>query len=302
MLRDADMAMYVAKRGGGNRVAVADESVRESGIHQLDLEIELRQALGSGQLRAWYQPLVDPQREPVALEALIRWQHPTRGLLAPGQFLPAAKSAGLLAELSTAVLAEAARDVADWNRRRLATGQAPLVVHVNCVEEQLMDTGFADVVGSYLADSGLDPHSLLLEISEETALDRLPASLPTLDLLRSGGVRFSIDDFGFGNSSLTMVRRVGDVAELKIDKSIVDGLALASPKQTDLAVVRSIVEFCETQHITVVAEGIEEEHQFSQLVGLGVELFQGYLFHRPQPAEKLDSLLAPGRIANLISY
>ncbi len=293
LLRDADMAMYVAKRGGGNRVAVADDEVRVAGATQLDVEIELRRALGSGQLRAWYQPLVDRRRNVVALEALIRWEHPTRGLLSPGLFLPAAKTAGLLAELSTAVLSEAARDVSDWNRLRSEAGLAPLVVHVNCVEEQLMDTGFADVVGSYLVDTGLDPHSLLLEISEETALDRLPASLPTLDLLRRSGVRFSIDDFGFGNSSLTMVRRVGEVAELKIDKSIVDGLALASPLATDLAVVRSIVDFGRTQKITIVAEGIEEEHQFSQLVGLGVDLFQGYLFHRPQPAHQLHALLAP---------
>jgi diguanylate cyclase (GGDEF)-like protein len=293
LLSDADMAMYVAKRGGGNRVAVADEAVRRSTTSQLDLEIELRKALGSGHLRAWYQPLINRNRDVVALEALIRWQHPTRGLLSPGVFLPAAKGAGLLAELSTVVLAEAARDVARWNRRRTEAGLPELIVHVNCVEEQLMDSGFADVVGSYLAATGLAPRCLLLEISEETALDRLPASLPTLDLLRSGGVRFSIDDFGFGNSSLTMIRRVGEVAELKIDKSIVDGLALSSPVAADVAVITSIVEFCGTQGITVVAEGVEEEHQFIQLVGLGVELYQGYLFHRPQPADHLDALLLP---------
>jgi EAL domain-containing protein (putative c-di-GMP-specific phosphodiesterase class I) len=212
-------------------------------------------------------------------------------------FLPAAKDAGLLAELSTVVLAEAARDVARWNRLRTEAGLDELVVHVNCVEEQLMDSGFADVVGSYVAATGLSARSLLLEISEETALDRLPASLPTLDLLRGAGIRFSIDDFGFGNSSLTMIRRVGEVAELKIDKSIVDGLALASPTAADVAVITSIVEFCANQGITVVAEGIEEEQQFGQLRELGVQLYQGYLFHRPQPADQLDGLLTPNSLA-----
>ncbi len=196
------------------------------------------------------------------------------------------------------MLARACEDVARWNERRAEAGLAPLVVHVNTVEEQLLDSGFADVVGAYLQASGLDPACLLLEISEETALDRLPATVPTLDLLRSGGVRFSIDDFGFGNSSLTMVRRVGEVAELKLDKSIVDGLAPGtSPEGADHAAVRAIIEFARAQMITVVAEGIEHEEQFALLSSLGVELFQGYLFHRPQPAAALDALLAPSRTA-----
>lgn len=297
LLGDADIAMYAAKRGGGNRVAVAGDELRREGAGQLDLEIALRAALGTGQIRAWFQPLVDQNARIRALEALVRWEHPERGVLAPGLFLPAAKSAGLLAELSTVVLAQSCTQVAQWNEQRRDAGLEPIVVHVNCVEEQLTDGGFADVVMAYVTMSGIDPQCLILEISEETALERLPATLPTLALLRSQGIRFSIDDFGFGNSSLTMVRRIGQVAEIKLDKSIVDGFGGGGDVSADTAMIRAIADFAADQHITLVAEGIEHEIQFDILRGLGVELFQGYLFSKPRPPESLDSVLtSDGRL------
>ena len=293
LLRDADVAMYAAKRGGGNRMAVADAALRAEGGGRLDMELALREALVSGGFEAWYQPIVGPDREIRALEALIRWNHPQRGLLTPGEFLPVAKEAGLLAELSTVVLSRACRDVARWNAERASQGMGPLLVHVNCVEEQLMDSGFPEVVGSYLRASGLPPEDLLLEISEETAMDRLPADLPTLHQLRYLGVRFSLDDFGFGNSSLTMVRQLGDLAELKLDKSIVDSFDGPAAAGADLAVARAIVDFAHGQGIAVVAEGVETQTQFDVLRSLGVELFQGYLFHRPAPATRLETVLVP---------
>ena len=294
MLRDADLAMYAAKRGGGHRLAVADDDLRAEGSGQLDLELALRRALGSDELQAWYQPIVNTDRQICAVEALIRWQHPERGLLAPGAFLPAAKAAGLLAELSTVVLWRSCIDVARWNCERMACGLAPIVVHVNCVEEQLMDSGFPEVVGSYLRSSGLEPSQLLLEISEETAMDRLPRDLPTLHQLRFLGVRFSLDDFGFGHSSLTMVRQVGKVAEIKLDKSIIDSCAdRGEGAGADLAAARAITDFAAARGISVVAEGVETDEQFAVLQTLGVGLFQGYLFHRPQTAEQLQHLLVP---------
>ncbi len=301
LLRDADMAMYLAKRGGGNRVAVAGDEVLQSGADQLNLEIGLRAALGTGQLRAWYQPIVGVNREVEALEALVRWEHPERGLLAPGVFLPAAKSAGLLAEISSVVLGQACNEVARWNNIRIEHHLKPLVVHVNCVEEQLLDPSFADVAATYVRTSGIDPKCLMLEISEETALERLPATVPTLELLKAIGIRFSLDDFGFGNSSLTMVRQLGDVSELKIDKSIVDGLAsTAQSSEADLAIVRAVSEFARNRGISVVAEGIEQEHQFNVLKSLGVELFQGYLFFRPQPVAALERILVGAPISERI--
>ncbi len=298
LLRDADLAMYAAKRDGGNRVHVATDELRESSGGQLDIELELRAAFGTGQLVAWYQPLVDRHDEIRALEALVRWQHPTRGLLSPGLFLPAAKRAGLLAEISTDVLSQVCRDVATWNRQRIDQGNDPIIVHVNCVEEQLMDPSFADVVGSYLASSGLNPAHLLLEISEETAMDRLPKGLPTIQSIRAMGVRFSLDDFGFGNASLTMVRQLGGVAEIKIDKSIVDGLANPTgPDPADIAVIEAVRKFADDQGIVLVAEGIEQQQQRDLLIDLGVDLMQGYLFFRPNTPEHTQALLIPQQSA-----
>jgi diguanylate cyclase (GGDEF)-like protein len=295
VLRDADLAMYGAKREGGNCVHVVTEELRRSGGGQLDLELELRAAFGTGQLVAWYQPLVDCNEEIHALEALVRWQHPTKGLLNPGSFLPAAKRAGLLAELSTDVLSQVCREVSEWNRQRIERSERPVIVHVNCVEEQLMDLSFADVVGTYLSATGMNPAHLLLEISEETAMDRLPKGIPTVQAIRAMGVKFSLDDFGFGNASLTMVRQLGGVAEIKLDKSIVDGLAgVAGPDAADLAVIKAVRKFATDQHIVLVAEGIEQPEQRDLLITLGIDLMQGYLFHKPQPADRIaDLLLSP---------
>ncbi len=296
LLRDADLAMYAAKRGGGNRLAVVNDDLRASGSGQLDLELGLRRAFGSNQLVAWYQPIVDEQREIRALEALVRWNHPDRGLMFPGAFLPAAKSAGLLAELSTSVLSQVCRDVPVWNAERVAAGLEPLVVHVNCVEEQLMDATFADVVASYLAEGGMNPAHLVLEVSEETALDRLPKGLPTIESLRAMGVRFSLDDFGFGNASLTMVRQLGGVAEIKLDKSIIDSLAPSEVTgSADIAVIRAVAEFAKAQHVILVAEGVEHEEQRTALLELGVDLFQGYLFSKPLPPGRIADLIRPDR-------
>jgi EAL domain-containing protein (putative c-di-GMP-specific phosphodiesterase class I) len=133
--------------------------------------------------------------------------------------------------------------------------------------------------------------ALLPEISEETALDRLPKGLPTLHQLRALGIRFSLDDFGFGNSSLTMMRELGDVAEIKLDKSIVDNVASGSGDDADVAVARAVIGFAKAQGISIVAEGIEEEAQWTALGAMGADLFQGYMFHRPMPAEQVEQVL-----------
>ncbi len=302
LLRDADLAMYAAKHEGGNRVSVITEELRTASGGQLDIELDLRRAFGTTQLEAWYQPLVNHRDEIVGLEALVRWQHPTKGLLSPAVFLPAAKRAGLLGEVSTIVLSQVCVDVSEWNRQRVLAGQPPVIVHVNCVEEQLMDVSFADVVAAYLASSGMDPAHLLLEISEETAMDRLPKGLPTMKALRSLGVRFSLDDFGFGNASLTMVRQLGGVAEIKLDKSIVDGLAeVDGPNEADLSVIQAVKKFASDQGITLVAEGIELASQRDLLVGIGVDVLQGYLFYRPQPRAITEQLLLISDGVSLVS-
>jgi diguanylate cyclase (GGDEF)-like protein len=309
LLRDADIAMYAAKRNGGSRVAVADDELRRAGTGQLDLEIGIRHALANGEFIPFFQPIVDEHGNLHSFEALIRWQRPTGELVSPFQFLPAAKAAGLLGEVSTYMISAVCPYISTWNNERILRGEHPLTVHINCVEEQLIDLGFPDVVAALLTHYGVDPSWVMLEVSEETAVDRIPRGTPTLQSLRSMGVRFSLDDFGFGNSSLTMLRELGDVAELKLDKSIVDDIAKNVTRDEfgtlrpnlgfDGDVVEAILGFARRRGITIVAEGIEQPEQWEVLKHLGVQLFQGYLFNRPLPAEHATELALSERILSL---
>jgi diguanylate cyclase (GGDEF)-like protein len=309
LLRDADIAMYAAKRSGGSRVAVADDELRRAGTGQLDLEIGIRNALAKSEFVPYFQPIVDEYGDLHSFEALIRWQRSTGELVSPGLFLPAAKAAGLLGEVSTSMIALVCPYIAEWNTARIARGEHPLTVHINCVEEQLVDLGFPDVVAALLTHYGVDPSWVMLEVSEETAMDRIPRGTPTLQALRSLGVRFSLDDFGFGNSSLTMLRELGEVSELKLDKSIVDDIAKNATRDeygrlrpelgSDGDVVDAILGFARRRGITIVAEGIEQPEQWEVLKHLGVTLFQGYLFNRPLPAEHATQLAIPEQVLTL---
>ena len=292
LLGDADIAMYAAKRAGGSRVAVANDELRKAGSGQLDLEIGIRNALAHGEFVPYFQPIVNEEGHLHSFEALIRWRRPDGELMSPGAFLPAAQTAGLLAEVSTSVLASVCPYVAEWNTARVRKGMEPLTVHVNCVEGQLMDFGFPDVVASLLSHHGVDPSWIMLEVSEETALDKIARGTPTLQSLRSIGIRFSLDDFGFGNSSLTMLRELGEVAELKLDKSIVDDIANAGIGG-DADVVDAILGFARRRNITIVAEGVEQIAQWEALKVLGVQLYQGFLFARPLPPD-IAALWAAG--------
>jgi diguanylate cyclase (GGDEF)-like protein len=287
MLRDADIAMYAAKRAGGKQLAVADDELRRRGSGQLDLEIGLRNALATGQFVPFFQPIVTETGELHSFEALVRWIKPSGELVFPNDFLPAAKQAGLLGELSTAMIALVCPILARWNAERATQGLHPLQIHINCVEEQLCDLRFPETVATILAEHNVDPSWILLEVSEETALDRIPRGTPTLQALRALGVRFSLDDFGFGNSSLTMLRELGEVAELKLDKSIVDDIAVTGIG-ADADVVDTILGFAQRRGITIVAEGVEHQEQWDVLRGLGVQLFQGYLFSKPVPEAKAE--------------
>jgi diguanylate cyclase (GGDEF)-like protein len=288
MLRDADIAMYAAKRAGGKQLAVADDDLRRRGSGQLDLEIGLREALTTGQFVPYFQPIVTDTGELHSFEALVRWVKPSGELVFPNDFLPAAKQAGLLGELSTAMISLVCPIIARWNTERATRGMHPLQIHINCVEEQLCDLSFPEVVASILAEHQVDPAWVLLEVSEETAMDRIPRGTPTLQALRTLGVRFSLDDFGFGNSSLTMLRELGEVAELKLDKSIVDDVAVTGIG-ADADVVDTILGFAHRRGITIVAEGVEHQEQWDVLRGLGVQLFQGYLFSKPVPEELAET-------------
>ena len=284
LLREADAAMYEAKRTGSDVVVYA-EHLGARAVARADSEQRLRQAIDGGELLAHYQPIL-ADGEVVAVEALARWQHPERGLLAPGAFLEDARHAGLLSRLGETVLREACAQTAAWNRDRLR----PLRVQVNVAEQQLLDAAFPGVVAAVVAETGLDPRLLTLEITEDVALERLGPELSVLRQLRALGVTLSVDDFGLGRSTFAALRALDMVSELKIDRSFVSGIDAST---TDQALVRAMVGLAGEVGLHVVAEGVETPAELRELSRLGVHTVQGFHLARPAAASDVELLLAP---------
>ena len=284
LIRDADTAAYWAKARGRARHELFDEELRRRADARLDIEQELRLALERDELVPYYQPVVSTTTgEVLGLEALVRWEHPTRGVLAPGAFIEVALETGLIVPLGRRVLELALRDLAVWD----ALGPARPWVSVNIDAQQLHLDGFADDVAGVLRDTGTDPDRLKLELTENAFLDL--ASVEATHRLRALGVRLAVDDFGTGYSSLHYLRRL-PVDVLKIDRSFVEDLS-ADP-QAD-AVVRAIVELSHTMGLTVVAEGVETAEQSATLAAIGCDASQGFLIARPMPAGSVLAHLGP---------
>ncbi|HUY21453.1 MAG TPA: EAL domain-containing protein [Acidimicrobiales bacterium] len=287
MLRNADVAMYRAKELGPSRIEVyrADDESRT--IRRLRTSNELHRALERDELELHYQPMVDLHDETmVGIEALVRWHHPTRGLLLPGEFIALAEDSGLIVPLGAWVLREACRQTALWEQRRAEAGQdtARLNISVNVSAQQLADSTFPRQVASALGEPGLDPDKLWLEITESTLMSTGDATAETLAALRALGLHLEIDDFGTGYSSLSYLKRL-PVETLKIDRSFVDELDCDSD---DVAIVRAIVALGESLGLAVVAEGIERTTQATELQDIGCHLAQGYLYGFPRPAWALE--------------
>jgi EAL domain-containing protein (putative c-di-GMP-specific phosphodiesterase class I) len=284
LIRDADTAAYWAKSRGRARHELFDEELRRRADARLDIEQELRLALERDELVPYYQPVVCTTTGAVlGLEALVRWEHPTRGVLAPGAFIEVALETGLIVPLGRRVLERACRDLAVWD----TLGPARPWVSVNIDAQQLHLEGFADDVADVLRDTGTDPDRLRLELTENAFLDL--ASVEATHRLRALGVRLAVDDFGTGYSSLHYLRRL-PVDVLKIDRSFVEDLS-ADP-QAD-AVVRAIVELSHTMGLTVVAEGVETAEQSATLAAIGCDASQGFLIARPMPAGAVPAHLGP---------
>ena len=291
MVRDADAAMYHAKQRGRARYEIFNASMRRSALDRLRIEGELRQAIERGELRLHYQPVVDLRSgEIAAVEALLRWQHPERGLLGPGEFVPVAEDSGLIVPLGKWVLREAIRRADHWRALR-PEPPAPLVVSVNLSARQLVEPDFVSTVARMLDEAGLDPRQLALEITESQLMEDPLASAETLSALRELGVRPVLDDFGTGYSSLGYVKHF-PLEFLKLDRSFVAELG-----ERDAVIVGAVVEMSRALEARVVAEGIETETQLEQVIALGCDLAQGYYFARPVPPERIDELLleAPWR-------
>jgi len=284
LLRDADDAMYKAKRQGPNIVELFDDALRATASSRLRVLNDIRHAAADDELRLYYQPVFQLDREiPVGVEALVRWQHPVRGLVAPDDFIPLAETSGLMPTIGAWVMQEACRQASEWPRPR--DGLAPQMA-VNVSGRQLMKTsGLIESVRDALDSSGIDPTSLILEVTESALMADAEAALTVVNELKSLGVRIAIDDFGIGYSSLLYLKRF-PVDIVKIDKSFVAGLGREA---ADLAIVRSVIELAIAFGISAVAEGIETREQLAILQDLGCSFGQGWLWSPAVPAPRLIS-------------
>jgi diguanylate cyclase (GGDEF)-like protein len=286
LLRNADVAMYRAKRSGeGGAYEIFEPSMHAAVVERLEVEADLRRAIERDELVLHYQPLIElSSGRVVGLEALLRWAHPRRGLVMPFEFIPLAEETRLIGELGRWALREACRQAALWRDDPQTGGPW---VSVNLSGLQLLDDSLDADVAVALADSGLDPAGLVLEITETVLVQDVAAAVERLENLRALGVSIAIDDFGTGYSSLRYIRRFpADI--LKIAKPFVDGLH----DETDAALVHTIIALADSLGLRTVAEGIEDSEQLERLCDLGCALGQGYLFARPLAPEGATALLA----------
>jgi diguanylate cyclase (GGDEF)-like protein/PAS domain S-box-containing protein len=288
LLRDADAAMYRAKADGKGRWALFDEAMRSSARSRLETENALHRALERSELRVFYQPIIELGGGTCSgAEALVRWQHPDRGLVGPDAFIELAEETGLIVPIGEWVLNEACRQLMEWR----ASGQVSetFSMAVNLSARQLAQADLVSRVADALARTGAPPEQVCLEITESVLMAE--TTIEAIDALRALGVRLSIDDFGTGYSSLGYLRRF-PVDSVKVDRSFVDGLGTESE---DSAIVAAVVGLGHALGLSVVAEGVETERQLAELGALGCDRAQGFFFARPQPADVFASIVADAR-------
>src|SRR5205823_11472006 len=285
LLRDADLAMYRAKERGRSRYEIFEVTMGARARLRLDLESELRRALENDELVLHFQPEVSLRSgRIIGAEALVRWEHPERGLLMSDEFMPMAEETGLIQPVGRLVMQKACAQAAE-GQQKFGIG-APTRVAVNVSGRQL-PTLVRDVA-RVLGRSGLDPRSLVLEITESVVMDDPEAVIPTFEALRQMGVSLAIDDFGTGYSSLSWLKHF-PISTLKLDKSFVQGLGV---DPADRAIAQSVVTMAECLDVTVTAEGIETAAQAEELVRLGCRNGQGFHFAVPEPPDIVGVLLA----------
>ncbi|HEX2270834.1 MAG TPA: EAL domain-containing protein [Pyrinomonadaceae bacterium] len=286
ILRDADTAMYRAKENGKARYELFDHDMHARAVSRLQLESDLRQAVEKNEFLVFYQPIVCLQTGRLAgFEALVRWNHPRRGLVSPADFIPVAEETGLIVPISEWVMAEACARVREW--QIASPSHRSLSLSVNLSARQVAQANILDKIKEALDNSKLPPHCLKLEITESVVMENAEAAAMMFKQLRSLGVQLSIDDFGTGYSSLSYLHRF-PLNYLKIDRSFVTRLTT----ENDNAIVRTISTLARNLGMEVIAEGIETEEQYRQLRMLGCEYGQGYLFSQPVGNEGVLLLLA----------
>jgi predicted signal transduction protein with EAL and GGDEF domain len=276
LFKQADLAMYQAKAAGRNTLRFFNPAMQAQVMARTSLEADLRWALQHEEFVLFYQPQVDAQGQTLGFEALVRWQHPMRGMVPPGDFIAAAESCGAILSLGRWIVHTACQQLVDW------AGQAPQnqwTIAVNVSARQFRQADFVTQLQTALAQTGANPKRLELELTESQLLDDVPGVVGKMDALRALGVRLSLDDFGTGYSSLALLKRL-PLNQLKIDQAFVRDM-LVDPQ--DAAIIRAIVTMGESLSLDVIAEGVELNEQRDALLALGCKHFQGYLFGRPAP-------------------
>jgi diguanylate cyclase (GGDEF)-like protein len=290
LLRNADVAMYTAKDLGKNRVATFEPTMHAAIVARHELSAELSRSLGRGELALLYQPIIDLRSGvSTGVEALVRWRHPTRGLLGPNEFIPLAEETGVIVALGTWVLEEACRQVAEWSGSG-GVGRS-LALTVNLSAQQLQEADFTERLGQILERTGLDPNQLVLEMTETAIFHDTTSTIARLEATRALGVRIAIDDFGTGYSSLGYLRRFqADI--LKVAKEFIG----RADRPDEWPFAAAIVALGRALGMTIIAEGIEEPGQLAKLRELGCHLGQGYLFSLPLDPEEASAFLASGPV------
>jgi diguanylate cyclase (GGDEF)-like protein len=291
LMGDADAAMYRAKRRHGDRYVVFDETMRQEITERLATETGLRRALECDELALHYQPIISATfDEIVGFEALLRWQHPERGMVPPLDFIPVAEHTGLIVPIGRWVLRRACRDASRWGTLARDPARAPYV-SVNLSARQFAQPGIVDAVTQTLEETGLEPERLALEVTESAVMEDLDEPDETLRELKALGVRLFLDDFGTGYSSLSYLQRF-PIDMLKVDRSFVSGIDQGDGK---LPILGAVVGMARALGMEVVAEGVETGEQLERLRNLGCELAQGFYFAGPTPLEDLEEMVASGR-------
>jgi EAL domain-containing protein (putative c-di-GMP-specific phosphodiesterase class I) len=288
LMRRADIAMYRSKSEGKDRHEVFSVGMNHA-LERLQMEEDLRRAIEREEFRVYYQPQVLLETgETVAFEALVRWKHPERGLLAPSEFIPLAEETGLIVHLGGWVLAEACRQ-ARLFREQILPG-APPMMYVNLSACQFRHPELVEGISAILSETETDPHSLALEITESVMMEQRLAVMDILRALKDLGVTLVMDDFGTGYSSITNLKSF-PVDVLKVDRSIVEGM---DRDLTNRALVSAAIDFAHALGLDVVAEGVETSGELDSLRSMGCDVAQGYYWLRPCPSEKITELLAAG--------
>lgn len=287
LFKQADIAMYEAKKSGRNAIRFFDPKMQELINIRVDMESELRLAIGQKDFQLYYQLQVDNNGKALGAEALIRWQHRTRGMISPFDFIPLAEETGLILPIGQWVLNTACAQLAIWQQNPLTQD---LILAVNVSAKQFHQEDFVDELRTTITRHDINPTRLKLELTEGILVANIEDIIIKMDTLSTIGIRFSLDDFGTGYSSLQYLKKL-PLNQLKIDQSFIRDL---DTDANDKAIVCTIITMAEGLNINVIAEGVETEEQRQYLLDHGCTNYQGYLFSKPIPIDEFEALLKKG--------